>query len=211
MKPPIDALVFDMDGTLWDAIPSYCKVWDVTAAELGVTRKPVQYDELVSLMGKPLLEIYRTLMGTADDDPERFMAKLTEVETRLMPMLGGKLYPGVRETLRRLSSRVKLFMVSNCTGRGLDNFVRYNRLDGLFTELLSYGATGVDKNVNLKALIKRYNLRRPLYVGDIQRDSDSSHAAGVEFVWAAYGFGEVRDADYRINKFEELEEKVLKT
>ena len=22
-----DALIFDMDGTLWDAVDSYCKIW----------------------------------------------------------------------------------------------------------------------------------------------------------------------------------------
>lgn len=96
MKQPVDALVFDMDGTLWDAVDSYTKVWDVTAARLGVVRPPVRYDEMVGLMGKPLIEIYHTLMGPYDDNPARFMALLSDVETSLMPRLGGRLYPGVR-------------------------------------------------------------------------------------------------------------------
>lgn len=206
---PIDALVFDMDGTLWDAVDSYCKVWDTTAAELGVSRAPVQRDELVSLMGKPLKEIFVSLMGPYYSDRDTFMARLTDVENRLMPVLKGTLYPQVAETLAALKRRVKLFMISNCTGRGLDNFLTVNNLKQYFDGWLSYGETGVDKDINLLRLKEEYGLKRPVYVGDIQRDSDSSHAAGVEFVWAAYGFGIVDDADYRIDAFTELEEKVL--
>lgn len=205
----VDALVFDMDGTLWDAVHSYCKVWDTTAARLGVVRPPVQYDELVALMGKPLIEIYYCLMGGYDDNAERFMATLTDVENELMPVLGGQLYPEVHETLSALQKRVRLFMISNCTGRGLDNFLTINNLKQYFTDWLSYGATGVDKDINLKTLIDCYNLKRPVYVGDIQRDCDSSHAADVEFCWASYGFGEVADADFMIRTFNELETKVL--
>ncbi len=205
----VDALVFDMDGTLWDAVASYCKVWDTTAARLGVVRPPVSYDELVSLMGKPLIEIYHCLMDGYDNDTDRFMALLTEVENELMPKLGGRLYPAVHETLAALQKRVRLFMISNCTGKGLDNFLTINNLKPYFTDWLSYGATGVDKDKNLKTLIDCYNLSRPVYVGDIQRDCDSSHAAGVEFCWASYGFGSVVDADFTIRAFKELESNVL--
>ncbi len=205
----VDALVFDMDGTLWDAVDSYCKVWDTTAVRVGTVRPPVRYAELVALMGKPLVEIYHCLMDAYDSEPDRFMATLTDVENELMPVLGGRLYPHVHETLAALKKRVRLFMISNCTGRGLDNFLTINNLKPYFTDWLSFGETGVDKDKNLKTLIDCYNLRRPVYVGDIQRDSDSSHAAGVEFCWASYGFGRVTDADYTIGAFDELETKVL--
>ena len=31
-----DSLIFDMDGTLWDAVDSYVAVWDATFAEFGM-------------------------------------------------------------------------------------------------------------------------------------------------------------------------------
>ena len=95
-------------------------------------------------------------------------------------------------------------MISNCTGRGLDNFLTINNLKPYFTDWLSFGETGVDKDKNLKTLIDCYNLRRPVYVGDIQRDSDSSHAAGVEFCWASYGFGTPAGYAGKIDSFEDL-------
>lgn len=209
MTQPIDALIFDMDGTMWDAVDSYCKVWDATAAELGIGRQPVRYEELVALMGKPLGEIYEPLMGAYCSDKELFLERLSVNEERLMSSLGGRLYPGVAEVTERLSKRYKLFMLSNCNGSGLDNFLDFTGLRPYFTDAVTFGQTGVDKDVNLRRIRERYNLRRPVYVGDIQRDADSTHAAGLEFVWAAYGFGTVSDAEFRINNFYELETNVL--
>ena len=31
-----DALIFDMDGTLWDAVDSYCEIWNRTFRDFGV-------------------------------------------------------------------------------------------------------------------------------------------------------------------------------
>ena len=37
-KAPLscDGLIFDMDGTLWDAVDSYVKIWNATIAECGI-------------------------------------------------------------------------------------------------------------------------------------------------------------------------------
>ncbi len=33
MTKNYDSVIFDMDGTLWDAVDSYCRVWNATIAE----------------------------------------------------------------------------------------------------------------------------------------------------------------------------------
>lgn len=207
MRQPIDSMIFDMDGTLWDAVDSYCAVWDATFAALGITRAPLERGELIGLMGKPLSEIFAKIALGCEAASDRFLAILSKNEAEMMPRLGGKLYPGVRETLQGLKDAgVRLFMVSNCSASGLDNFLDFTRLRPLFTDWLSYGATGADKDVNLLRLRDCYNLRRPVYVGDIQRDCDATHAAGMEFVWAAYGFGTASDADFQIDSFDRLQD-----
>ena len=199
-----DSLIFDMDGTLWDAIDSYCEVWNDTARRLGVARR-VTYDDLRPLMGKPLDEIYDTLMGGSGADAPTFMQLLAEREAAMMPRLGGKLYSGVKDTLGELHRLgVRLFMVSNCSADGLHNFLTYTGLEELMTDTLSFGATGVDKDVNIRHLVGRYNLARPAYVGDVQRDADCSHAAGVPAIFAAYGFGHIADPDFTIHSFHDL-------
>lgn len=193
-------MIFDMDGTLWDAIPSYCRVWNATFGALGIDRR-VDYDDLRPLMGKPLEEIYTAVKAPGGETSrKRFMELLAHNEAEMMPRLGGRLYDGAEATLRELRRRgVRLFMVSNCSATGLRNFLDFTGLGYVMEDVLSLGATGRDKEMNLRYLRGRYNLKSPVYVGDVQSDCDSTHAAGMKFVWATYGFGDVTDADARID------------
>ena len=67
------------------------------------------------------------------------------------------------------------------------------------------GTTSKDKTPIIKALISRYNHSSRVYVGDNAGDCTATHAAGIPFVWAAYGFGKnVAGADYTICSINEL-------
>lgn len=205
MTTSFDSYIFDMDGTLWDAADSYCAVWNKTIADMAVHVQPVTRQRLDSLMGLPLDRIYDVLIGDKDIE-NRFMALLSDNEDAMMPVLGGKLYPGAEHTLRTLQSRgARLFMVSNCQKNGLPTFVEYCHLGNIFDDLLSLGGTGRPKEVNIRYLIERYNLQRPIYVGDTQGDCDSAAAAGIPSTWAAYGFGrDVTGYSYRIDHISDL-------
>lgn len=207
MKQYFDSLIFDMDGTLWDAVPSYCKIWEYTLDEFGLGDIKVTREELDRLMGKPVDVLVDTIV-TRHVDRTRFLAALDANEDRLMPVLGGRLYPGVKETIRELARDHKLFMVSNCSPKGAVNFMAYSGLTDCFTDSLTYGQTHVGKDVNIATLVSRYGLASPLYVGDTQGDADVSHRAGVPIAWAAYGFGHVSDPDYIIKEFSNLIELV---
>ena len=52
--------------------------------------------------------------------------------------------------------------------------------------------------------MERNHLKYPVYVGDVQGDADASHAAGVPIIYASYGFGEITDAEEKIDRFEDL-------
>lgn len=204
-KRPIDSMIFDMDGTLWDAVSTYCKVWDATFAALGIRREPVRREQLITQMGKTLDDIFDAI--AAPDAPYRkdFFELLPRIEVAIEPVLGGTVYPGVAESLATLRRRgIKLFMVSNCLENGLDNFYTYSGLGAMFTDRRTYGGTGHDKDINLIDLQRAYKLERPVYVGDIQRDCDSTHKAGMEFVWASYGFGTCQNPDFTIRQFDDL-------
>ena len=203
MEQKFDSLIFDMDGTLWDAVPSYCKIWEYTLDEFGLGDIKVTREELDKLMGKPVDMLVNTIVTGPVDRP-RFLAALDANEDRLMPTLGGQLYPGVKETIRELARDHKLFMVSNCSPKGVVNFMAFAGLTDCFTDSLTYGQTHAGKDVNIAALVKKYGLRSPLYVGDTQGDADASHKAGVRIAWASYGFGHISDPDYVIKEFSDL-------
>ncbi len=199
-----DSYIFDMDGTLWDAVDSYCQVWNKTLADIGDYSVIVTRPMLTSLMGKPLETIYDIVVGRRDIH-EKFMERLGFNERNMMPTLGGRLYSGVTDTLAELSGRAKLFMVSNCDVSGLPNFLAFTGLRPYITDCLSIGETGFNKDVNIGTIVARYNLQTPVYIGDTQGDCELTHRAGLPFVWAAYGFGrDVQGYDYKIDSIKDL-------
>ena len=60
------------------------------------------------------------------------------------------------------------------------------------------------KSDNIKLIKNRNNLKNPVYVGDTQGDANATKDAGLEFVFASYGFGNVDEYQYKIEKIEDL-------
>lgn len=199
-----DSLLFDMDGTLWDAVDSYCAVWNRTIDQCCPGVPHVGYPVLSKMMGTPIDMIYSHVVG--DRFPyDKFMEALVANEKVLMPQLGGKLYPGVAATIAGLAATHRLFMVSNCTVDGLPNFLAFTGLKPYFTDTLSFGENGCEKDVNIATMVRRHGLERPLYIGDTQGDCDNSHRAGVPFAWVSYGFGrDVKGQEYTLDNIEGL-------
>ena len=54
--------------------------------------------------------------------------------------------------------------------------------------------------------MKRNNLRHAVYVGDTAGDERSARAAGLPFIFAAYGFGQAAAPDAVIGCLRDLEE-----
>ncbi len=205
-----DSLMFDMDGTLWDAVDSYCTIWNETLRECGVKSKEITRPELIRMMGTPLDGIIAELVPEHAGDPY-FTDMLEANESKMMPRLGGRLYSGAAETIKTLAADYKLFMVSNCGRDGLPNFLKFTGLEPYFTDCISYGDTERGKDVNIATLMERYNLKAPLYIGDTAGDLRASHAAGIPFAWAAYGFGcGISGQDFTLAEISELPQLILK-
>lgn len=52
--------------------------------------------------------------------------------------------------------------------------------------------------------MERNNYQKAYYIGDTQKDKDACEFAKIPFVYASYGFGDVKDYDKKIDSFEEL-------
>ena len=203
-----DSLIFDMDGTLWDAVDSYVEVWDTTSRELGIDRNVTRHD-LLRYMGKTIDVIYASLMDGVDTDKTAYLERLDYNESLLMPRLGGRLYPGVTEGIRELASCYRLFMVSNCGQDGLRNMLKFCGLTDCFEGTLTHGETGRGKDYNIAEIVRAFDLRSPLYIGDTQGDCDAAHAAGVDMCHVTWGFGSCRDAELSFDSFPVMTEALL--
>lgn len=199
-----DSIIFDMDGTLWDAVDSYCEVWDQTFRDICRPDLRATRQQLIGCMGMPIYDIYDRIVTDTAIDRTDFLKRLDRNEEQLMPRLGGRLYPGVKETLHGLAQRCRLFMVSNCGAKGVKNFLKFTGLEPYMTDTLTFGQTHQGKEGNIRLLIQRHGLRNPVYVGDTESDCRAAHGAGAVFVHAAYGFGTAADAEMSIAEIGQL-------
>lgn len=199
-----DGILFDLDGTLWDSTENVAKAWNAALEKMGLVRR-LTVREMMQTFGLPMTVIFERLFPEAGEE-QRLMIQetLTAEENAYMAEHGGILYEGVEDTLRKLAGSFPLAIVSNCQEGYIEAFLHAHRLEKYFQDYESFGRTGLLKADNIRLVAARNHLEHPVYVGDIQGDSDSAHQAGVRMVWAAYGFGEVKDAEGVIHSFPEL-------
>jgi phosphoglycolate phosphatase len=120
---------------------------------------------------------------------------------------GGTLYPQLAETLGYLGKRYKLYIVSNCQSGYIELFLNLHNMHQYFLGHQCYGTKGNPKADNIRDIVNDNNLLAPVYVGDTMGDYDSATKAGVPFIFASYGFGEVESGQVAtINNFADLQQ-----
>ena len=214
----LDSLIFDIDGTLWDSSETIAEAFSEASSLFPFGKREFSGERLRAEMGRPLNVIFRHLYPELDElfekdieQAEKLLRRInsvsSEMEYEFLRKRGGKLYPGVRETLDSLSRRIPLFIVSNCEKGYIEIMLEATGMEPYFREWLCYGDNNAEKDKNIRFIADKNGLKTPAYVGDIDKDAVSSEKAGVPFIWASYGFGSVSQEMYRerIDDFRELE------
>jgi len=71
-------------------------------------------------------------------------------------------------------------------------------------DFLHPGMTGLPKADNIRLLMDRNGISDAVMVGDTILDYEAARGAEVPFVFAAYGFGQVEEAKWRIDSLSQL-------
>ena len=196
-----DALIFDMDGTMWDAVDTYAEIWNMAFEREGIERRITRAD-LLALIGTPIDDIMRHFVPA--ERVEHLLKTIADLVVTELPRLGGKLYDGVQEGVAELAKHYRLFMLSNCDELELPIFVRYAGIEPYITDTLAYGNTRLRKAENMQLLAEKYHLQHPVYIGDTAGDCREAHRAGVPFVWMSYGFGTTDKAQLQFDTFADM-------
>lgn len=206
----IDGLIFDLDGTLWDASESCVMAWNSSLKKIQVRDFEVTPELVSNFSGKMLDSIFAEHFTFLPENKLQELAITYEHEEAIfMKERGGKLYPTVKSALQKLASDYKLFIVSNCMKGYIENFLEMHRLEILFTGHTCSGDTGKSKSENISMLISTYELKNPVYVGDTAGDEIASRKNGIPFIYASYGFGKLNGTKFHINELAELKELLV--
>ena len=196
-----DALIFDMDGTLWDAVDTYAEIWNMAFEREGIEQR-ITRNDLLALIGTPIDDIIRHFVPA--DQVEHLLQVIAGLVVTELPRLGGRLYEGVQEGIATLAQHYQLFMLSNCDELELPIFVRYAGIEPYITDTLAYGNTHLRKADNMRLLAEKYHLQHPVYVGDTDSDCSEAHRAGVPLVWMSYGFGTTDRSQLQFDIFSDM-------
>ena len=201
-----ESLIFDIDGTLWDSRALVAEGYNIQLRAEGLQHLCVTAEDLKPLFGKVMTEIADSILATIPE-PERYalMDRCMVTENRYLhdnPCHIG--YPGVKETLEKLSKNHRLFIVSNSQCGYPELCIEKLGLQGLIRDHMCFGDTGTPKGETIRRLMERNNITSAAYIGDTQGDLDASEAAGIPFIFAAYGFGNPDHWETRIEQFGDL-------
>jgi phosphoglycolate phosphatase len=207
---PIDSLIFDLDGTLWDTGPSCAIAWNEVIRANGISFREIIADDIRRVAGLPHSECIRIVFqGLPQPALEKLTHETMEADTRVIAQLGGRLYDGVAEGLAALRSRFPLYIASNCQSGYIETFLKWTGFAGLFSDFECWGNTGQTKASNVAQLMGRNGLQSPILIGDTEGDRTAAAACGIPFAHVTYGFGVCDQWDVSAKTFGELAETLM--
>lgn len=206
----VDAIFFDLDGTLADTREDIARSLNHALGRLG--RPPLPLERVKRIIG----DGFRTLLERALDttDPGPVEEGLAVFAPHYLEHCADHtiLYPGVRETLERLSSK-KLAVVTNKPQAHTRAILKVLAVNDFFREILAGDSLPVrkPKPEPLLEAARRLGVEpgRTLMVGDSPGDIQAGKAAGSLTCGVTFGYRaaeEIKAAgpDFIVSEFAQL-------
>ena len=202
-----ESIIFDIDGTLWDSRALIAEGYNIQLRKEGLHHLQTNADVLLKLFGRTMSEIADNLFPDfASQERYALMDRCIESEDAYLNEhpCDTIAYPDIKPTMEQLAKKHRLFIVSNGQKGYPQLAARKLGVDHLITGYLSYGDTGTEKGETIRILMKDYHITDAVYVGDTQGDYVATKDAGIDFIWADYGFGKPESCQATIHSFKEL-------
>lgn len=199
--PAIQAVIFDLDGTLSESAPAIARALAATWEDLG--RAPPSLAAARAMIGDGpgvLIEKARQAAGLSNNPAATAQETDLFLKKYALEGHGGDPYPGALEVLETLAKRGLKLAV--CTNKPQDAAERL--LNGLGFAPFLEGVTGGDRAPARKpdpahaaaalALCDGVPPEAAVLVGDGPQDIASGEAAGLRVIVASYGYGGAAEA-----------------
>ena len=198
-----DAVMFDIDGTLWNASSASARGWNLGLAQLGVPAK-VTAEQIATVAGSPYEKCVEALLPGMRVRHRGLLEALSDCERASVERDGGTFYDGALEAVSRLAREFDVFLVSNCQDWYLELFLGFSGLGPLLSGVDCHGRSGLSKSKMLSQMKRAYSLAAPVYVGDTASDEAAARTAGITHIHVSWGFGRPEGNPMIVNSFAEL-------
>lgn len=198
-------IIFDVDGTIWDATTNIAEAYNVVLKKENYQGEPITVERVRSVMGLVLEDIAeRFFPELAYAERMALLEKCTTFECEYLQRHGGELYPLVEETIKELAQSYPIFIVSNCQDGYIESLFDVCEIGQYVKDYECSGRTGLPKGDNIKMIMERNHLEDAIYIGDTIKDQEACYEASIPFIYASFGFGEVLEYQDKIDGYEEL-------
>ena len=201
-----ESLIFDIDGTLWDSRALVAEGYNIQLKAEGLEHLFVTAEDLKPLFGKVMTEIADAILASIPES-ERYelMDRCMKTENDYLFANECRIgYPGVKETIAKLSEKHRIFIVSNSQCGYPDLCIEKMGLTPYISGHLCFGDTGTSKGQTIRRLMAEHGIESAVYIGDTQGDYEATVEAEVPFIWCTFGFGTPADYVAKVDKFEQL-------
>lgn len=189
---PYDAVVFDLDGTLFDAEEGIVSSVVKAMKEMGLEIS--QGAQLRQVVGPPLRYSFHDLLNVPSERLDEAADRYAHI-FRSEGMYRYSVYPGIRTMLRVLKENGIYVALASSKPRDLcEHILRHYGLRHFFDRVI--GETDSHAKLGKPEMIRRAlpeHYERAAMVGDRLYDMEGAKAAGVDGVGAVYGCGSVEE------------------
>jgi len=209
-----DALIFDVDGTLFRSESIAKKAYERTVKHLLDQQIRIQMppvEKYYSCLGMTTEEIWNTLLPNESQEVKDYVDDtLGKMEADELSKGNGELYEGVYETLEALHNRgVQLFTASNGTEDYVKSVVKACRIEKFFDRIYSAGEFNTSSKVDLvRLIINNHEIKHAWMVGDRSSDVEAGKKNGLVVIGCDFANfkkeGELDHADMIITEFNQL-------
>jgi len=199
MTRPFTAILFDLDGTISDSAPGILESMTHTFRTVGV---PVpDHETLMSFVGPPIMDTFKTAMGMDEAQAEHTLAVYRE-HYLSHGALDSAMFPGIDVVLRTLHQAG--LPISTATSKPETPATYILEHYGLTGDIDVITGASDDEVRSAKADVvaealrrldaRGFDVSRPVLVGDRLHDVEGAAANGVPVVFADWGYGSPAEA-----------------
>lgn len=197
----VDAVLFDLDGTLLDTIADLAEGANRMLAEIGRPRRTQA--EIHGFVGKGIPDLVRRCLTEGSAASEGEIEAAVAVFRRHYAEVNGKstrIYPGVEESLATLAAQgMRLACVTNKAAAFTEPLLERMGLTRWFDAVVSGDTLAVKKPdpavIHHACALLGVPAQAALMIGDSENDALAARGAGSPVLLLTYGYSEGRPVD----------------
>ncbi|MDD9272208.1 HAD hydrolase-like protein [Paenibacillus sp. GCM10023248] len=178
-------ILFDFDGTLVDSRALLVKLYNEMAEQHQFRR--IRDTDLALLRSLSIAERVDRLGVPALQIPKLIVAGRQLYQENIKTL---HIVPGMKDVIAKLSSQgVKCSILSSNSEANIRTFLKNNKMDGAFKEIISAKLL-FGKHHSIRKVMKQWGTTpsRMIYVGDELRDIEACKKLGVPIVAVTWGY-----------------------